>query len=81
MRQKMITLCPNSFEIAQKKPNFSAWVRRKLLEEYAGSPDNRGFCYQYKCPLCKKIEIKSTRYACKCVNCNYPMKFEGELIV
>jgi len=32
MRQKLITLCPNSFELAQKMPNFSRWVRRQLLE-------------------------------------------------
>tara|TARA_R110002110_G_C13310836_1_gene705268 strand:- start:744 stop:995 length:252 start_codon:yes stop_codon:yes gene_type:complete len=33
MRQKLITLCPTSFELAGKKANFSAWVRRKLMEE------------------------------------------------
>ena len=33
MRQKLITLCPNSWELALKKPNFSLWVRSKLLEE------------------------------------------------
>jgi len=33
MRQKLITLCPNSFELAMKKSNFSQWVRTKLLEE------------------------------------------------
>jgi len=32
MRQKLITLCPNSWEIASKKPNFSKWVRRQLLD-------------------------------------------------
>jgi len=33
MRNKMITLCPTSYELAQKMPNFSAWVRMKLLED------------------------------------------------
>jgi len=33
MRQKLITLCPTSFEEAKKMPNFSAWVRAKLLEK------------------------------------------------
>jgi hypothetical protein len=33
MRQKLITLCQKSFEIALKKPNFSKWVRDRLLEE------------------------------------------------
>jgi len=33
MRQKLITLCPNSWEIASKKPNFSKWVRERLMKE------------------------------------------------
>jgi len=33
MRQKLITLCPNSWEIAIKKPNFSKWVRDQLMKE------------------------------------------------
>tara|TARA_R100000655_G_scaffold7085_1_gene19529 strand:- start:423 stop:596 length:174 start_codon:yes stop_codon:yes gene_type:complete len=31
MRQKMINLCPTTYEMSQKMPNFSAWVRRKLM--------------------------------------------------
>jgi predicted transcriptional regulator len=30
MRQKLITLDPTSFEIAQRMPNFSDWVRKQL---------------------------------------------------
>ena len=30
-RQKMITLCPTSYEIAQGMTNFSGWVRKQLL--------------------------------------------------
>ena len=30
MRQKLITLDPTSFEIAQSIPNFSEWVREQL---------------------------------------------------
>jgi hypothetical protein len=33
MRQKLITLCPNSFELAKEKRNFSKWVRLKLINE------------------------------------------------
>ena len=33
MRNKMITLCPTSYELAQKMTNFSSWVRRQLLEQ------------------------------------------------
>jgi len=32
MRQKMITLCPTTYEWAQKEVNFSQWVRSKILE-------------------------------------------------
>ena len=74
MRQKLITLCPNSFEIAQKKPNFSAWVRKKLLEE---KPDFEIIThYVYKCPLCKVIDSWTSRIARKCAKCDYPLKYE-----
>ena len=32
MRQKMINLCPRTYDLAKKMPNFSGWVRRKILE-------------------------------------------------
>ena len=32
MRNKTITLCPTSYEWAQKEPNFRQWVRQKILE-------------------------------------------------
>jgi len=33
MRQKLITLCPVTWDLAQKKPNFSAWIRNQLRSE------------------------------------------------
>ncbi len=33
MRHKMVSLCPTTYEKAQKIPNFSKWVRSKLLED------------------------------------------------
>lgn len=36
MRQKLVTLCPTTFELAMKKRNFSAWIRRMLNEEADG---------------------------------------------
>lgn len=33
MRQKLITLDPTSWDLAQKKPNFSQWVRDQLRSE------------------------------------------------
>jgi hypothetical protein len=55
MRNKTITLCLNSFEIAQKMGNFSEWVRSKLLEE--GSIEVKPKeTYLHKCPLgCQKV--------------------------
>jgi len=32
MRQKMITLCEETWALAQAIPNFSEWVRARLLE-------------------------------------------------
>jgi hypothetical protein len=79
MRQKLITLCPNSFEIAQKKENFSQWVRNKLLEE---KPNTEGSSckFRYKCPLCKIDPLFTTRRPRKCISCDYPMKFEGQVV-
>lgn len=31
MRQKMITLCDETYALAQAMPNFSEWVRYQLL--------------------------------------------------
>lgn len=38
MRHKMITLCPTSYEIASKRPNFSKEIRRYLMN--AETTDN-----------------------------------------
>lgn len=39
MRNKMITLCPTTYEIAQKIPNFSGWIRKILLNPDAALED------------------------------------------
>jgi hypothetical protein len=41
MRNKMITLCPTSYELAQKMPNFSAWVRQKVLQHQTNVVSNK----------------------------------------
>jgi len=78
MRQKLITLCPNSFEIAQKKPNFSAWVRKKLLEDVENN-DGVKYLHHYQCPLCRVYVMDEERYARKCEKCIYPMDFQGRV--
>jgi len=71
MRQKLITLCLNSFELATKKPNFSAWVRMKLLDEETEVIDGTIYTpiFEYKCPLCKKRATYTTRIARNCSSC------------
>lgn len=39
MRNKMITLCPTSYDAAQRMQNFSGWVRDKLLNDSATVQD------------------------------------------
>ena len=80
MRQKLITLCPNSFEIALKIDNFSAWVRNKLLENQSEDPRLQ-YKYEYKCPVCKSITYRDARYANKCVPCDYPNEYVKEIVV
>jgi len=79
MRQKLITLCPNSFEIAQKKPNFSKWVRTKLLEEPFDLV-KEDILYRYRCPLCTREELDVVRRARNCTKCDYAMQFKGEVV-
>jgi len=55
MRQKLITLCPNSFELSKTKGNFSKWVRLKLInEEYE---------HEEYIDMCDKVE--ELREACR----------------
>jgi len=32
MRNKTISLCDKSFDVARKMPNFSGWIREQLLQ-------------------------------------------------
>jgi len=78
MRLKCISLCLNSFEIAAKMPNFSAWVREKIIEE-AGK-DFRGHDldrkYEYECPRChKKKAFPSQDMAWRCNMCDVALDF------
>ena len=54
MRQKLITLCPTSFELAGRKANFSAWVRRKLMDEQRSVEEKEESrpLYQSHCVKC-----------------------------
>lgn len=67
MRQKLITLCPNSFELAQKKDNFSEWVRSKLLEE-ANIDVKPAKTYLMKCRLGHQL-VKDNKHPPLCPQC------------
>jgi len=62
MRQKLINLCLNSFELAAKKDNFSEWVRKKLLEE-ADLPKEE---YLFKCQACNLQRVYPTKAVRTC---------------
>ncbi len=52
-RQKMITLCPTSYEIAQGMNNFSGWVRKQLLNLEIHSDDEPK--HQFACTDCDTV--------------------------
>ena len=50
MRHKMVSLCPTSYEKAQKIPNFSKWVRTKLLDDSTSTEEV--FKFFARCDTC-----------------------------
>jgi hypothetical protein len=73
MRNKTITLCLNSFEIAQKMPNFSEWVRSKLLDE-ANIEEKPIETYLMKCPMGHQM-VKKNKHAPLCPQCQFRMTY------
>jgi hypothetical protein len=78
MRQKLITLCPTSFELAGRKANFSAWVRRKLLEEVKPSEVEYG-AYCERCDITFARIYKSSMLNYNCDKCSNMTTYLGEL--
>jgi len=67
MRQKLITLCPNTWDLAAKKSNFSAWVRDQLRSE-------RNKVASLVARYCKRCEmVRKTRHD-YCTLCMTPFK-------
>ncbi|AXH79178.1 MAG: hypothetical protein [Circular genetic element sp.] len=82
MRQKMITLCLTSFEIAQKKRNFSQWVRQKLLDEVQVALEERENrqLYGAYCKLCDITAANPHDYMMKnyyCKKCGDSTEYLG----
>ena len=80
MRQKLITLCPTSFELASRKANFSAWVRRKLMEEVErAKPDVLYGMYCRPCFQHFKHPVLEIAKIYRCRHCDGETEFEGRL--
>ena len=56
MRNKSISLCDKSFEVAKRMPNFSGWIRKQLL------------AYQPKQEVKVEVKKKTFKHA-TCRNC------------
>ena len=54
-RQKMITLCPVTYELAQNMPNFSAWVRNKLKQTATTPEKETVVTLGYRCDHCGMV--------------------------
>ena len=78
MRQKIISLSLDTYELASKKANFSAWVRRKLLEEVKVVEIKYG-AYCEKCDVTFARIYKSSMRHYNCDNCGNMTTYLGEL--
>ena len=79
MRHKMVSLCPTTYEKAQKIDNFSKWVREKLLED--SSPMEEVRKYFARCNMC---DTQWSSYVRKrvptpgfCPTCSHNMTGDG----
>ncbi|GAH83200.1 unnamed protein product [marine sediment metagenome] len=83
MRQKIISLSLDTYELASKKANFSAWVRRKLLEETVNHqlkhPSRKQMyeCVCEPCDLYYDSAIEDMMLAFVCHECKKPCKYLG----
>jgi len=69
MRHKMVSLCPTSYEKAQKIDNFSKWVRQKLLDD--STPTEEVFKHYAECTSCGETwgSYTAKRVPRDCVSC------------
>ena len=74
-RHKMVNLCPTTYEIARKMPNFSKFVRDQLLKQ-----DKRNTFrteYHMWCPDHPKyvrVSDHPPRFGCYCTTCEREME-------
>jgi lipoate synthase len=83
MRQKIISLSLDTYELASKKANFSAWVRKKLMDEarsHQMKHQSRRQMYEAVCEPCdlwydSSIEEKMLMFMCH--ECGKTCKYMG----
>ena len=54
MRNKTVSLCDKSYEVAQKMPNFSEWLRFQLLKPMKTPEEDRRNAPEYVKPKPQK---------------------------
>ena len=69
MRHKMVSLCPTTYEKAQKIENFSKWVRDRLLEDDRESEER--VKYFARCQRCGNTwsSYNNKRVPFDCLDC------------
>ena len=77
MKQKLITLCDETFQIAQDMGNFSSWVRSKLREKMQEDKPDREFLHR-KCGnfVNAKWSKLDQLYWGTCVECNEVLEWK-----
>ena len=82
MRQKIISLSLDTYELASKKANFSAWVRRKLMEEVETvtivEKIYGAYCKACDISYTNKLSFMVEHQYCK--KCNQKCEYVGELV-
>ena len=76
MRQKIISLSLDTYELASKKANFSAWVRRKLLEEVKEAEIRYG-AYCKQCDVTYMNRYNSSIIYMMCDKCGGKTEYLG----
>jgi hypothetical protein len=81
MRNKTISLCPTSFEMAQKMPNFSDWVRKQILKHKQTLESKP--VWRYMCETCyftHYLPYEDNFAYCSNRDTNCKARIEGELV-
>jgi len=82
-RQKMITLCPTTYEIAQAMPNFSQWVREQLKYSSVSRIKESIIRYRYDCNKCDTrytLNHRDDYFYCVRDGCNNEERIVGERV-